>query len=457
MSDADVNENGTTTGTHPKYAFVGGEWHEVVLSAELVELTAAVERFCAAHERGPIAARVLGDELRQRRHLINLLELEFARTAAEFAATDEYARAGAPGPSEWLRHECHLSGIAAFNAVSVGERVADLPESVEAMNDGRIGFGHLALMASTAGEVLAAHPQLAFDEAPLLTRALEHSVSRFRHDCHDARHAADPDGFLAEHVEAIERRRFELRPDAGGFQVCGFLDGVGGATLRTALEPLAKRNGKADTRLRTRRMADALVELSHYVLDAGTLPSHGGQRPHLQLTATIETLMAQPGAPAADLQLSGRIPGETARRYACDASKTRVLFDSESIVLDVGRAKRVPSAPMRRALGSRDKGCVWPGCDRPAAWTNAHHLEHWAHDGMTELPNLVLVCFRHHTLLHEGGWRMVRSDDGRWLTIPPLPSARRAPRGAEASRLAMKARAPDDAARERVRRFWDRS
>jgi hypothetical protein len=58
-------------------------------------------------------------------------------------------------------------------------------------------------------------------------------------------------------------------------------------------------------------------------------------------------------------------------------------------VIDVGRALRVPSPAARAALRARSSGCEWPGCDRPVAFTNAHHLVHWGHGGGTDVANLV--------------------------------------------------------------------
>src|SRR5258708_29340306 len=63
----------------------------------------------------------------------------------------------------------------------------------------------------------------------------------------------------------------------------------------------------------------------------------------------------------------------------------------DSVVIDVGRAKRVISGPTKRALRARDGHCVWPGCDRPASWSDGHHLVHWIHGGSTDLDNLVLL------------------------------------------------------------------
>jgi len=74
--------------------------------------------------------------------------------------------------------------------------------------------------------------------------------------------------------------------------------------------------------------------------------------------------------------------------------------------LEVGRATRVVSAAQRAALAVRDGGCRFPGCDRPPAWCEAHHLRHWLHGGATDLANLVLLCRAHHRAVHEGGQRL---------------------------------------------------
>lgn len=179
---------------------------------------------------------------------------------------------------------------------------------------------------------------------------------------------------------------------------------------------------RQDTRRRTRRLADALVELAHHGLDTGVLPSQAGQRPHLQVTATVETLAGAPGAPAGELGFAKPVPAATVQRLACDAGVTRVLLDSASAIVDVGRARRIPTASTRRALVARDQGCTWPGCERPPSWTAAHHLHHRAHGGRTDLANLALLCHRHRWLVHEGGWRLLRADDdGRLLALPPVP------------------------------------
>jgi hypothetical protein len=99
--------------------------------------------------------------------------------------------------------------------------------------------------------------------------------------------------------------------------------------------------------------------------------------------------------------------------------------------LEVGRASRVVQPAQRTAaLAVRDGGCSFPGCERPLAWCEAHHLRHWLHGGPTDLSNLALVCRTHHRAVHEGGWRLSRSPDGQLTAIPPHRPHRRHPAAA---------------------------
>jgi hypothetical protein len=96
-----------------------------------------------------------------------------------------------------------------------------------------------------------------------------------------------------------------------------------------------------------------------------------------------------------------------------------VLGGTPSQPLELGRSSRVVSPTQRNALAVRDRGCVFPGCQRPLAWCEAHHLRHWLHGGPTDLTNLALVCRAHHRAVHEGGWRLARAPDGRLTATPP--------------------------------------
>ena len=362
-----------------------------------------------------------GQRLMQLAIAVDMLNLEFAKVAAAFAETDEYDEQGFDSPISWIKANCHLPGGAAADRVCVGEQLERLGQSRMALGLGEIGFAHFALIARTSAKVGGA-----FDEARLLRHARKESVAKFRNTCIHASHAADPDGVVDEEKQGFEARGLNLyTSDDGAVLIKGLLDKVGGAALKTALEPLAKRAGKDDDRNREQRLADALVGAVTHRLDNG-VPA---QRPHLQVTTSLETLLGLSCAPAAEMEFSLPISAKAVERLACDCTITRILLGSDSTVIDVGRAKRVISGPQRKALRIRDQGCVWPGCDRTATFTSGHHLAHWINGGQTDLSNLVLLCYRHHWMVHEGQWQIVRSDDGRMLTVPPITEYQRLARG----------------------------
>jgi len=362
---------------------------------------------------------------------LSLMQLMFAKEAAGFAATEEYAEDGSVTPIDWLRIHCHLTGPQAANYVAAGEHFDDLSETVLAMAEGKIGFGHMVVMARTANALAASPTARVFDEKRLLAKALESSVGKFHHICRHLRHAADPKGYAATEADLVENRslRIGTDEDSGAVFLSGVFDPQSGAVIRTVLEPLARRSGTHDKRPYERRMADALVDVAWHHLDNGLVPQNAGQRTHLQVTTSLETLKALDGAPAAELELSLPISAKAVERLACDCSITRILLGSDSMVIDVGRAKRTISAPQRKALNARDQHCVWPGCDRPASWTSGHHLKHWIHGGTGDLPNLALLCYRHHWNVHEGGWQLVRTETGKFMTVPPTVTFGPSPRG----------------------------
>src|SRR6202049_3992664 len=275
---------------------------------------------------GDVSGEVVAQRLIRLRTSIDLLEMEFSRMASDFARTDEYDQQGFDSPVSWIKANCHMVGGAAGDRVCVGEQLERLGQSQAAVGMGEIGFAHLALIARTSaamGERL--------NEQRLLKKASELSVKRFRNACTHERHAVDPDGVVKEEKEGVEARSLTMSTaDDGAVLINCILDKVGGAAVQTALEPLAKRAGKGDDRLRDRRLADALVDLAMHALDNG-VPS---QRTPMQVTTSLETLLGLAGAPAAEMEFSLPISAKAVERLACDCSVTRILLDSDSMVID---------------------------------------------------------------------------------------------------------------------------
>lgn len=362
-------------------------------------------------------------ELKKLRRAADEAELAFSAQAAEVVAMLASGDPLDESPVTVIKHECRLSFTAAARAVCVGEQAERLPESIAAMLAGKIGFSHLALMAYTARALTESKTALDFSEVDLLKKARRCSVAAMIRACAQYRQAMDPEAYVKEALIGVEARflRVTDQDDGALVSLAGLFEAEAGALVRSALEPLASRQGDADDRSRERRLADALVELVGMKLDSGLLPRQGGVRPHLQVSATLESLAGVAGAPAAELELGMPLSKESLRRLSCDCSLTRVLLGANSCVIDVGRARRTISGAQRRALLKRDQCCRFPGCDRPGRFCEGHHLKHWASQGETVLANLVLLCRRHHFLVHEGGWVLDGDTRSGFVAIPPQP------------------------------------
>jgi hypothetical protein len=106
-------------------------------------------------------------------------------------------------------------------------------------------------------------------------------------------------------------------------------------------------------------------------------------------------------------------------RLACDADVHRVIMDRSSTVLDYGRRARIVPNGLRQALNVRDRHCRFPDCDRPPAYCEAHHIVDWERGGHTKPDNLVLLCSRHHHILHLDGWKHCLHSDNSFEILTP--------------------------------------
>lgn len=144
----------------------------------------------------------------------------------------------------------------------------------------------------------------------------------------------------------------------------------------------------------------------------------GSRLPAVRVLVTEKALQERTG--------HGRIEGsdipvsiETVERLVCTSGTLPIRFGESGNVLDLGRESRLFSPQQKIALAARDGGCLFESCDRPASWTEAHHIKHWVRDdGRTDLADGVLLCRHHHMLVHNNHWEIVRRNATYWL-IPP--------------------------------------
>ena len=160
------------------------------------------------------------------------------------------------------------------------------------------------------------------------------------------------------------------------------------------------------------RRADALGLLAECALHADL--DRGSAADRYQVVVHVEAAAAGASPSQAVIELGDggvHVSAETSRRVACDASVVVMREGPDGAVLDVGRKTRTIPAAIRRALAARDARCRFPGCT--ARRCDAHHITHWCDGGRTSLDNLMLLCRRHHRLVHEGGFQAVQDRTGR--------------------------------------------
>lgn len=247
----------------------------------------------------------------------------------------------------------------------------------------------------------------------------------------------DPEGAEAEEArrlqseadEAAARTSLSMWDDGKGTtNVWAKLPTSHGVMLRKALQGIANQQ-LADAIPRTDRtqpqvMGRAFCRLLETV-DPDDLPSSGGLNAAVVVTVSLETLMG--GLGAATLDSGDRIaPGE-ARRMACAAGVIPAVLGSRSQLLDLGRHVRLYTKPQRVAMAVQQGfTCAVERCDVPTAWADAHHLDGWAFGGKTDVADGVLLCGRHHTLVHHPDYLTQRLAPGRIsLTRAPRAAPRR--------------------------------
>lgn len=201
--------------------------------------------------------------------------------------------------------------------------------------------------------------------------------------------------------------------------------------LEEARRDAAKKEEKApkrgDVGEKAHSLADGLVLAAESFLASGPKARSGGTRNQILVHLTEETVervpTETPDAPFRAVLGDGSwLSGDALLRLACDAGIVVAKVAPDGNVLDVGRKRRTIPPALFRALRIRDGGCRFPGCTS-RAFVEGHHIRHWAHGGETNLENLVLLCGRHHRMVHEEGFQIDRYFDGTLMFLEPRGDA----------------------------------
>lgn len=329
-----------------------------------------------------------------------------------------FRRDGFSSTTALLRHRCVMSAGSARRSVEFSHQLGVMPGVAEAVVAGMVSLGQ----AKVLGRAAFRHPgEFSALEEMLVAQAGSLSVWELWKVTEYWCQSLEGPG----HLDEVWGERFlhVSRTLGGMVRIDGLLPPEPGELLRTALRSLDDRDlqqrqaGAEDPRTAGQRRADSLGEVCGFFLDQRGVGT-GKERPHLSVLVSVDALVGAWGG-VSELESGEVLHPETVRRLACDATLGRVVLDAGGRVLDVGRRTRVVSSALRRAVVVRDRHCVFPGCDRPAPWCDAHHVIFWADGGATDMGNLALLCRYHHTLVHEGGFRLGHDGEGGLVFTRP--------------------------------------
>lgn len=315
----------------------------------------------------------------------------------------------------WLAHEANLPRAVATARVTTARKVTgELAGVGDALREGSIGFDHARVLADVAnprntdglagvtGELCDAARLASFSRWQAEVRGLAAQL--------DADGGHDPAGDLPE-------PRLRARRVGDVTVVDGQLVGDGAHIAESALDQIADElfrryardaevTGVAVPR-RCQLLAEAFVELCR----RGLAVDVGGTRaPRTEATVVInaaEPLLITDGS---GLELADTTV------LMCDPVLQPIITTFDGLPLALGRDQRFATPAQRRAVNQRDGGCVFPGCELPAAWTDTHHIDEWGNDGHSDVERMCGLCRFHHRVAHRPGWHIDIDPDGwtRW-------------------------------------------
>ena len=437
-------------------------------SCEALSLTRLSAGALAGLGRGELL-RVLGDIER----LANRLAGYRAEVLGALDVLSESGVAPDVSPHLSLREAAGVSERDARRMVRAAEKARGHATVLEALSDGDIN----AAQAETLCD--ARVPDAVRAELVAAAAGEDTDATRRRVRRAEAEHSVETS------MERFERQRAARgagwrRDREGMLRLWAKFDPDTGAHVEAALEALRREYWIDDKQVRSGRrtpaqrdadvLAYAFAGLTHTDADAAAV-----RRLHARASARSDTVPQDPppdgGAgwsgsgdgcelsrqlPPAQISvligldaLRGRtdemgltdagveLPPEIVRRMACDAEIIPIILGSPGGPADAGRSRRTVSLRLRRLLVARDRHCRWPGCHEPPSRCDAHHIWHWIDGGPTNLDNLVLLCHRHHHLVHQHGYTMIPQPDGTWTAVQEpergsTPTPRRSKRKARA-------------------------
>jgi hypothetical protein len=313
---------------------------------------------------------------------------------------------GFPNCAEWLHWRCDLSMSAAREKVRAAHALKVLPAIDKAFSVGELSYSKVRALTRAADRD---------NEEALLAYALKTTAARVEERCREIR--CGTESSVGDANRAYAERSLTMRRDPvrGTMTITVELPFEAGELIDKALDRARDKVVSPAAEFAAdswqAQQADALVRIANAYL-TGKREASTGASGNYQVTVHVDQSALTNG------QGRSGLPVESVRRLACDSETVVIVENDRGEPLSVGRKTRTVPAAIKRALWARDRSCAFPGC-RNKRFVDAHHVRHWSAGGETSLDNLMLLCSRHHRLVHEGRFQIDKDYRDRWIFKRP--------------------------------------
>ena len=308
--------------------------------------------------------------------------------------------------AEWLHWRCDLGFSAARENVRVAHALKTLPGIALAFSRGELSYSKVRALTRVA------QPE---NEDMLKAFALKTTAARVEERCRELRCGTTDSVAEANRSHANRSLRIHRDPLRGTMTITVELPLEAGELVDKALDRARESSTSSGAEFAEEswaaQQADALVTMAISYL-SGTREASSAACDNYQVTVHVDRTALSDGKGRSGL------PIESVKRLCCDGETVVIVEGENGEPLNVGRKTRTVPTAIKRALWSRDKGCVFPGCTHKR-FVDAHHIQHWSAGGETSLDNLLLLCTRHHRLVHEGGFSIAKDYLDRWYFRRP--------------------------------------
>ncbi len=338
---------------------------------------------------------------------INAATYELLLMIREFDERGACLKWGLDCTAKWLAWRCDLSMATAREKVRVAQALKPLRLISESFATGELSYSKVRSLTRVA---------TVNNETDLVAFALRNTASHTADYCRELRMGTPLSTGIAERAFAHRSLRLRRDADRGMFSVTVELPLEAGELMEKALDKARDDECReipdlVDTSW-SKRQADAFVTmLKEYLQDCAGETSSSSDNYLVNIHVDQSALAGEVGRSS--------VPIETVKRLCCDGHAVVMTETKDGEPLSIGRKSRVVPKGIERAVRARDKNtCRFPGCCNKR-FVDIHHVEHWANGGKTAVEQLMLLCSKHHTLVHEGGFRIEKDFQGRWSFLRP--------------------------------------